>query len=820
MALDPKDIAKLVEELKKSLDQQQELNDLSNSYAKTIKKIKDMQTTIKALQEDMVKQRLAESDAQKELNKAYKSGNKKNIDDAKKQLEIEKAKIKWLDDEVKKNKQLSDLLATQLKTSTKMGSIFKQSGKDLMSVVTGIKTVYAKLHFAEIFDMSKAIKTSALQMGILSNQSQQFSKDIQAAAMDTIDYGVGIGDIAKLQATYSDELGRTVQLGKEGAKALASMSVATGLGAEGSAKMAADFDQIGISAQRTAEYVEQTMNDAHALGINSSKIIKNISNNISLLNKYNFKNGVKGLADMAKSTTKLGVDMSFASGFADKLLDIEGAVDMSAQLQVLGGEWAKLADPFKLMNMARNDMEGLTKAITDATASTAKFNSKTGEFDISALEMSRLRTIAQQTGLALDDLVKSGKNAAKFTKIKSQISINVDKDTQEFIASTAQLDKTGKASIQINGGKKYLDTLNESDKAQLLAASKQRESMEQRAKDSQTFDDQLKNTYTMFKQLLVPLVEAINTKLGPTLQGLVTKFKDPKFLDGILKFSESIGNFIAGVGNFIVKFPKLSAGLFIMFEAGKWLLNGIALGKGFNMTASVGGGGGGGGGSMLGGISKGLGTKLGGALGGAAVGGVNALSANSIGEGVGNVAGGAIGGLLGSFLGPLGTALGGQLGSMLGGAIGDAFSGKKKGSNEGPSMINDGIIKFNDKDKFTKVDDGTMIAGTNENGNKDLARAIQNSSAPNFQNKEKLISGARNGQQSGGMGGGIPGSLNVTFGEIKFGGSIELKSGGNSNPEVGRTLLNTPSFIRDITKMIHMETSNAISGINQQRVGK
>jgi len=34
---------------------------------------------------------------------------------------------------------------------------------------------------------------------------------------------------------------------------------------------------------------------------------------------------------------------------ADKLFDVEGAVDMSAQLQVMGGAWAKLADPFKLM---------------------------------------------------------------------------------------------------------------------------------------------------------------------------------------------------------------------------------------------------------------------------------------------------------------------------------------------------------------------------------------------------------------------------------------------------------------------------------------
>jgi hypothetical protein len=60
---------------------------------------------------------------------------------------------------------------------------------------------------------------------------------------------------------------------------------------------------------------------------------------MKLLNKTNFKDGVKGLEAMGKLATKLGVKMDFAAGMSDKLWDIEGAVDMSAQLQVMGGAW-------------------------------------------------------------------------------------------------------------------------------------------------------------------------------------------------------------------------------------------------------------------------------------------------------------------------------------------------------------------------------------------------------------------------------------------------------------------------------------------------
>lgn len=44
-------------------------------------------------------------------------------------------------------------------------------------------------------------------------------------------------------------------------------------------------------------------------------------------------------------------------------------------------------------------------------------------------------------------------------------------------------------------------------------------------------------------------------------------------------------------------------------------------------------------------------------------------------------------------------------------------------------IMNDGIVKFNPRDKFMQVNDSTMIAGTNVDGNKQLARAITGGSS-------------------------------------------------------------------------------------------
>jgi len=100
-------------------------------------------------------------------------------------------------------------------------------------------------------------------------------------------------------------------LGQKGLEGMAAMSKATGLGAEGTAKMAADMEQQGISAERTADFVEQTMNDSSKLGINASKVIKNIQANMKMLNKYNFKGGVKGLAKMCTNSYQAWCEYGF-----------------------------------------------------------------------------------------------------------------------------------------------------------------------------------------------------------------------------------------------------------------------------------------------------------------------------------------------------------------------------------------------------------------------------------------------------------------------------------------------------------------------------
>lgn len=820
--------AEISDEMRTIFEIQKDISENSEDYFEYLKKIKRINKEINRLAKEEEKQ--AKKVSQLTLEATLATGERK--EELNKVLEQEKQLLLYIRERNDIEKQNLATISKAVKETRSFKMAIKSTAKDVGKIKDGFKAAYNFLGMTEVFAMAKSIKVSAMQMGVLKTQADGFSKNLQTIAVDTVQYGVDIQKIAELQSSYSDALGRAVILSKEGGKGLAAMSIATGLGAEGTSQMAADLDSAGYSAERVVKFTEQVMNDASSMGINASKLIKVVSSNLKLLNKYNFKGGAASLARMAESTTKMGVSMEMASGFAEKLFDIEGAVEASAQLQVLGGAFSNLADPFKLMYMARNDMEGLTNEIINATKASAKFNSKTGEFEIGGLEMQRLRKVAEATGLNFEELAQSAKNAAKFTAIKRQISYGFDEKTSKFIENTATLDKAGKAKIMVGTTEKYLSALTQQDKQELARIAADKASMEERAKSVVGLDEMLGNTITMLKQLMIPLVEALNNKLKPAIDGLIKKFTDPKFIEGIWAFAKGIGEFIAGVGKFIIEWPKLTAGLLLGIAGVKWFMHGVTLGLGFNSVARAGGMGGPGGAGAAGmfGTTKGAGfganfsaaagsklLKLGGVAttlftayseyqknketGMKTSENVGRSALKGTGAGLGAWGGAAAGAAIGSAVPIIGTAIG----ALIGGALGAWGGGAIGGATGDAIYANDGVV-FNPKDKFLKMNDGAMVAGTNVNGNKELAKAIMSSKAPGFNDKDYLMSNRSTKSN-------VNGVAKVGFDELKVNGAIELKLNSEvATREIGKDLMSDPLFIRELSLKVNKAAASAVGG--------
>ena len=686
-----------------------------------------------------------------------------------------------------------------------------------------MKGSFGKLKGWGLFDLDKSIKQATLEMGLLGSQADNFNATLRRTSRTTNALGVNVDVLGKLQTAYSDEVGRAVLLNDKSLEALTEIATATSLGVEGSSQIAANLEAQGKSAEATRDFIQESMKSSYKMGINSNKVLKNMMSGIKMLDRYNFKEGVAGLDKMAKTVTKLGVGMEFAAGFADKLFDIEGAVDMSAQLQVMGGAWANLADPFKLAYMARNDMAGLTEQLGKATEASVKFNKAGDGFEISAYELDKLRHIATQTNTSLDDLVTAGKKARKATEIKSQVGFEMNDDMKEFLANTAEF-KNGKAVIDVegNGVQTMVSQLTKAQQETLKSRAQEEKTLKERAKASQTFDDKLTNLINMFKTTMLPIVDGINDVLGPLVDDI---FKNKKFMDELHDLGKSIGQFVKG-GAEIVKWladvavnfgPKGILATYLggkalgfLYDKWSWIQNGQFLAMGFrgSMAGGVGGAGGGAGGAAMGTMRNGGNwMKAGGyALAGQAVGMASEWGSQKakdsghegLGKGIGVLGKSAEYALYGAAIGSLIPVLGTTIGAIAGGVIGagkglyDQYHDNEPVNNPGYTKgIHDGVIHGNNFNKGRAV--------------------IQNGNITPIDNKDDLIAYKPNGPVDKVNKNSSPSTMKIEFGpiHIKF-DELLLKSEGSPGKSV--EVLNNPTFIRNLTSMIHTETQKAING--------
>jgi len=129
-----------------------------------------------------------------------------------------------------------------------------------------------------------------------------------------------------------------------------------------------------------------------------------------------FKNGVEGFSRIVVQAQALRIDVEKTFQIAEGLLEPEKAIEMAATFSTLGGSFAKIADPFKLMNMAQNDVEELQNTIVNAAAATATFNEETGKFSISRAHMYELRRAADALNMSGQEMTEMAIKQAEVTR--------------------------------------------------------------------------------------------------------------------------------------------------------------------------------------------------------------------------------------------------------------------------------------------------------------------------------------------------------------------------------------------------------------------
>ncbi len=315
----------------------------------------------------------------------------------------------------------------------------------------------------------QAAYTYGKRLGLTSTQAKQLRDDVirlnDAGAKFGINYGKTLDEVIKLQSEFSAQLGRSVKLTNNQLKDIAALSAV--VGDDMAVKFTAQLESFGLSTSEAGEMMTKMFNNSVKQGISLETYSKNVNDNLHLAQQYTFKKGVDGLVSMAENAAKMKLDMQQVVSLGNKLADggVESAVNMAAELQVLGGAFTQFADPLGLLHDSLLDMEGLSDRLTGLVGQIGRFDKEQGRIVIDPFQQAQLRQASKSMGLDYGKLIESATQQAKRKEIETQMSglSNIPKEYKELLMNTAQF-QNGVAGVRgANGEFKKLASLNGDD---------------------------------------------------------------------------------------------------------------------------------------------------------------------------------------------------------------------------------------------------------------------------------------------------------------------------------------------------------------------
>jgi len=480
----------------RSIDEYKQLNEYLKEQLNIAKAINDINSQ-DAIQKDMQVQRQRTIN---DLKERYSELSKNEIKflqeleaEQRKSIELEKQQNTQLEKQIKNRKFIVDL-SRQLGAQLKIGWKYLQ-------------------------DQDKIIKSTVLNLGMSQAKAVAMRDAFEKSAGYVTRLGGTIADIQNVMEGYADETGRARVMSAEMVKDITAIGKGTGLGVEQATKLGAQFELMGFDAKTTMEYVQGVVDTSERMGVNTTKVLKNINDNFKRLNTYTFQQGVKGFAQMAMYAEKFKIDINQALNAADVARSLEGAIDLTAQLQIMGGEFAK-TDPFEMLFLSRNDPAKFTEKIADMTKGVVSFRKMAdGTFEkfISPADRDRLAAVAKSMGMEASELTQIAERQAEIQKMRQQMAgLGLSDEQKKLVEGAAIFDaKSGKFQVQIG---ETMKNIGELTGKQANAFVKEQKSLEERAKQAMTFNETFQAIIETLKASLLPILKHVNWLLDHTIK--------------------------------------------------------------------------------------------------------------------------------------------------------------------------------------------------------------------------------------------------------------------------------------------------------------
>ena len=454
----------------------------------------------KRLQEKINESQQAQLKIQEKLNSEYSDGEEllERIQNGTASDEDKERAEEMLQLQREKNKALEDEYAIQQKLNN--SNFFGSAVRQISGVINGIKSIargmenlmtpWTKIDAAA----SKYVKTLGMTKSAMDELSKRTLYNVSNRQIAQKYGGILPSDIIEAQIDYIKGAGRKISINEDEQESIAALKF---IGGNSAIDFAAQLERFGVSLKGAEKHYGRMFSTASKQGINLEKYTENVAKNIKIAQNYTIKNGLKGLEEMAKKATVMKMDMQQVANFADKVMTVEGAIDVASRLQVLGGSFAEMADPIGLMHDAMYDMEGLSDRIITMISNKGYYDKANGQFTVDTGDKLRIRQMADITGFSYDNLMeqayaKARRDAISSAIESSSIASGFDDDLKELIKNTGTYEND-KAGINIEGDFIELENINADHQKYLIAASKtDTENLRTIAVSVKSIDDKMK----------------------------------------------------------------------------------------------------------------------------------------------------------------------------------------------------------------------------------------------------------------------------------------------------------------------------------------
>ena len=289
------------------------------------------------------------------------------------------------------------------------------------------------------------------KLGISGELSRAYRDSIIQTIPNAVRLGFDIKNLTELTTNLGEKSGKFNLISQDTMEKTLVTTRAFGTTMADMANTMVEFEKIGLGQADTLSRINNAGKNSLTLGLNSKTVLKEVQTNLQNINQYGFSKGVEGLTRMAQKSVEFRMNMSETFKIAEKVMNPESAIELTANMQMLGGAIGDLNDPLKLMYMATNNVEGLQDALHGAAAGLATYNKEQGRFEIVGANLRRAQEMAKTLGVDYKEFAKGAVAANERIAAGEALAsrgLNIDDKDKEFLTNMSQM-KGGEMQITI-----------------------------------------------------------------------------------------------------------------------------------------------------------------------------------------------------------------------------------------------------------------------------------------------------------------------------------------------------------------------------------